>query len=123
MQILSNYWLSQYLDFNEILDDGTDEEIYEHINQTIIDGNVMNMSLIITEGKYGAIDADDYSCLGYFIIKFSSSPYTLQSDLSIYGQVISSVEKVCDGTYSFPIKINFHYYMLKIIKFINAVFL
>ena len=32
-----------------ILDYGTDEEIYKQINQTIIDGNVMNMSLIIME--------------------------------------------------------------------------
>ena len=55
---------------------GTDEEYYENINRTILDGNVMNMSLIITEGKYGAIDTDDYSCHGYYIIKFSSSPYT-----------------------------------------------
>ena len=31
----------------------------------IIDGNVMNMSLIIMEGKYGAVYADDYSCYGY----------------------------------------------------------
>ena len=70
------------------LDDGTDEEYYERINQTILCGNVMNMSLIITEGKYGAIDTDDSSCHSYDIIKFSSSPYTLQSDLSIDGQVI-----------------------------------
>ena len=48
----------------------------------------MNMSLIIFEGKYGAIDTDDYSCHGYYIIKFSSSPYNLQVDLSIGGQVI-----------------------------------
>ena len=27
------------------------------------------------EWKYGAIDADDYSCHGYYIIKISSSPY------------------------------------------------
>ena len=50
----------------------------------------MKMSLIITEGKYGAIDADDSSCNGYYIIKLSSYPYTLQVDLSIDGQVISS---------------------------------
>ena len=47
------------------------------------------------EGDYGDIDADDSMCHGYCIIKFSSSPYTLQSDLSIYGQVISSGEMVC----------------------------
>ena len=66
------------------VDDGTDEDYYKHINQTILDGNVMNMSLIIMEGKYCAIDADDYSCNGYCIIKISLSPYTLQADLIIY---------------------------------------
>ena len=50
----------------------------------------MNMSLISIEGKYGAIDTDNSSCNGYYIIKFSSSPYTLQADMSIDGQVISS---------------------------------
>ena len=69
---------------------GTDEEIYEHINWMIPDGNVMNMSLIIMEVKYGAIDTDYYSCHGYYIIMFSSSPYTLQTDLVIDGWVISS---------------------------------
>ena len=44
----------------------------------VIDGNTMNMSLIIMEGKYGAIDTDDSSCHGYYIIKFSSSLDTLQ---------------------------------------------
>ena len=72
------------------LDYGTYEEIYEHINQTILGGNVMNMSLIITEGKYGAIDTDEYSYHGYYIIRFYSFTYTLQADLIMYGQVISS---------------------------------
>ena len=57
----------------------------------------MNMYSIIMEGKYGAIDADDSLCHGYYIIKSSSSPYTLQSDLSIDGKVISSGEIVCEG--------------------------
>ena len=71
-------------------DDGTDEEIYKHMNITTIDSNVMNMYLIITEGKYDNTDADYSSCNSYYIIKFYSSSYTLQSDLSIDGQVISS---------------------------------
>ena len=41
----------------------------------ILDGNVMNMSLIIMEGKYGAIDADDPPCHGYYIINFPFSKY------------------------------------------------
>ena len=64
----------------------------------------MNMSLIIMEGKYGAIDTYKYSCHGYYIIKLSSYPYTLQADLSIDGQVISSGKIVCEGNYLFPIK-------------------
>ena len=39
------------------LDIGTDNVEYEYINITIFDGNVMNISLIITKGNYGAIDA------------------------------------------------------------------
>ena len=49
-----NNWLLM-----NFLDDGTDEEYYEKINRTILDGNVMNVSLIFIEGKYGAIDTDD----------------------------------------------------------------
>ena len=71
----------------------------------------MNTSLIITRGNYGAIDSDDYSCHGYYIIIFSSSTYTLQSEFNIYGQVISSGEMVCERTYYFPIDISYHYYV------------
>ena len=71
----------------------------------------MNMYLIIIEVNYGAIDADDYICRGYYIIIFSSFPYTLQEDLSIDGQVISSGEMVCDRNYYFPININYRSYV------------
>ena len=69
----------------------------------------MNIVLIIMGGKYGSIDACDYSCYGYYIFKFSSSLYTLQADLSIEGWVISSGEMVCERTSLFPININYHY--------------
>ena len=39
-------------------------------NQTILDGNAMNISLIIIEGNYFAIDDDDSKCNGYYIIRF-----------------------------------------------------
>ena len=103
-----------------ILDDETDEENYEHINRNILDGNVMNMSVIITEWKYGDVDADYSSYHGYYIIKILLSTYTLQVELSIDGQVISSGEMVCGGTYFFPININYHYYYLQITISINT---
>ena len=82
----------------------------------------MNMSLIIIEGKYGAINTDDSLCHGYYTIKFSSSPYTLQADLSIDGKVISSGKIVCEGTYIFSININSRYCVLQQNKFINTTF-
>ena len=71
-------------------DYGTDNVYYEFRNITLIEGNVMNIYLIITNGNYGTIDADNSSCHGYYIIRFSSSLNTLKSDLNIDGQVISS---------------------------------
>ena len=106
----------------KFLVDRTDEEYYENISRTIPDGNVMKMYLIIMEGKYGAIDRVDYSSYGYYIIRFSPSLYTLQADLSIDGQVISSGGIVCEGTYFFPIIINYHYYVLQKNKSINTIF-
>ena len=65
----------------------------------------MNMSLIIMGGKYGAIDNDNSSCHGYYIIKFYSLPYTLQTDLSIYGQVITSEIFLFERTYLVLIRV------------------
>ena len=79
------------------------------------------MSLIIMEGKCSDVGAADYSCHGYYIIKFSLSPYTLQSDLSIYGRVISYGENFCEGTYLFPINISSHHYVLQRTKSINTI--
>ena len=73
----------------------------------------MNMHLIIMEGKYGEIDTNNSSCHGYYIIKFSTKPYTLEVDLSIDVQVVSAGNILCDGTYFFPIIINSHYYALQ----------
>ena len=81
------------------------------------------MYLIIMEVKYGAIDTYDSSYHGYYIIKFSSSTYTLQADLCIDRQIISSSEMVCEGTYLLPVNINSHYYILQITKSINKFFL
>ena len=111
------------MDHNDFFDDGTDEEYYEHINRTIIDGNVMNIYLIIMEGKYGAIGTDYYSFHGYYIIKFSSSPYTLQEELIIDGQVISYGEMVYERTYLFPLDINSRYYFYKKMNTLTRLFL
>ena len=61
----------------KLLGDVTYAAEYENINITIIDGNVTNVSLIITTGDFGASDAYDTSCHSYYIIRFPLSTYTL----------------------------------------------
>ena len=72
------------------IDDGTDNVEYECINKNLLYGNDMNMYLIIIEVKYGAIDANNYTCHGYYIIKVPSSTYNLQSESIIDSEVIYS---------------------------------
>ena len=97
--------------FNEFSDDRTDEEYYKNTNRTILDVNVMNISLIIMSGKYGAIDTDYFSCYGYYIIKFSSLSYTLQADLIIDGQLFDQAEFYVKGIISFQSILIFHNYV------------
>ena len=94
------------------LDDVTYEEYHENINRTILDVNVTNTSVLIIEVNNVAIDNNDSLCHGYYITKFSSSPYTIQTNFSIDGKVISSGKIVCEGTYFFPINFNSNYYIL-----------
>ena len=68
-----NNWIIIYF-----LDDITGSVEYKCMNITIIDGNVMKISLIIHKVNYGAIDIDNTSCQGYYVIIFSSYPYTIQ---------------------------------------------
>ena len=69
----------------------------------------MNIPLIIMKGEYGAIDTADSLCHGYYIITFSSSTFTLETDLSIDGQVISPGNVLCEVNYFFPINIIYYY--------------
>ena len=41
---------------------GKDDVYYEHINRTILDINVSNLSLVICKGNFGAIYSDNTSC-------------------------------------------------------------
>ena len=89
-------------------DDGTYEVEYEHINRTIIDGNFTNISLINSKGNYGAIDADDTSCHGYYIIIFPHIYIPFKKNL-IYMEKSFHMKKLCKGTYFPPITINSNY--------------
>ena len=71
----------------------------------------MNLSFIIMEVNHGYIDSEYSTFHGYHIIKFSSYLYTLQYNLSIDGQVISSGEMVCEGTFfSYQYQLSLFYF-------------
>ena len=59
------------------LDDGSGNVEYECINITILDANITNTYFLIIEENYGAIDDYYFTCHCYYIIRFSSLPYTL----------------------------------------------
>ena len=97
---------------------------YECININILFGNVVNIYLIITKGNDGDIDDDNTSFRGYYnIIIFSSCKYTLQADLNIDGQVISSGEMVCEGAYYLPMNIRYRYNFFQKINQIETFYL
>ena len=83
----------------------------------------MNVYFIITKGNYISIDADDSACHGYYIIILYSYPYTLQEGLYIDGEVICFGEMVLEGTYYFPININYRYYVSPKINKITRIYL
>ena len=53
------------------LDTRTDNVEYLFIHKNVFDGHFMNMYLVLIEGNCGTIDSYDYTCHGYYIIKFS----------------------------------------------------
>ena len=93
------------------IDDGVGDIEYEHIHQTIINGSVSNMYLVISKGNFGAIYAKDSSCHGYCIIKSSLSLYTLKENVTVDGKFICYSEIVCGSNYFYPINVRSHYYV------------
>ena len=48
---------------------------------------------------YSAINTDETTTNGFYVIQFISEAYTLQNDTTIYGQVISAGESVVKAQY------------------------
>ena len=84
---------------------------YEIVTRIIVYVNSINISLVITEVNCGSVSADDSTCRDYYNIRFSTSTYTLQSELNIDCQVIYSGKILCKRTYYFPINIDSCYFI------------
>ena len=59
---------------------------------------------------YGAINTDDTTTNGLYVIQFISEAYTLQNNTTIYGQVISAGESVVKAQYFYSVKEKTNFY-------------
>ena len=65
----------------------------------VIDRTSENMASLFQPGMYGAINTNDNTSNGFYVIKFLSEAYKLQSNKTIDGQVISAGELVVKAQY------------------------
>ena len=68
------------------------------------------MASLVESGKYGAINTNDTSTNGFYVIMFTSGVYKLQENTTIDGQNITAVELVVKAKYICSIKIDTSWY-------------
>jgi hypothetical protein len=57
------------------------------------------MSLMIREGEVGAVGTTDKAAMGYYVVKWLSEPYALQTDTEGMSGVINAGAMVVDGIF------------------------
>ena len=65
-------------------------EAFDDIHKVVIDGISGNMASLVKSGMYGAINTDENTTNGLYVIQFISEAYMLQNNTTINGQVISA---------------------------------
>ena len=53
------------------------------------DGIYFTLNLSVEAGNFGALSTDEKASNWYYIVKFSSGPYTIQDGTTIDGKIIS----------------------------------
>ena len=69
------------------------------MHKVVLDVISENMASLVQSGMYGAINTDDTTTNGFYVIQFLSDSYTLQNNTTFYGQVISAGELVVKAQY------------------------
>jgi hypothetical protein len=57
-----------------------DKKGAQESHNSILGAMEARMSLMVCEGKMGAIGTADEGALGYYVVKWLSNPYTLQEE-------------------------------------------
>ena len=65
-------------------------EVFDGMHQVFLDRISENMASLVQSGMYVAINTDDTTKNGFYVIQFISEAYTLQNNTTIDGQVISA---------------------------------
>ena len=68
------------------------------------------MASLFQSGMYGAINKDDTTTNGFYVIQFLSDAYTLQNNTTIDGQVISADELFVKEKYPCSMQENTNWY-------------
>ena len=84
--------------------------MFDEIHQVVLDGIIENMASLVQSGMYGAINTDDTTTNGFYVIQFLSEAYTLQNNTTIDGQVISAGELVVKAQYLCSMQENTNWY-------------
>ena len=65
----------------------------------VLEGISENMASLVQSCMYGAINTNDTTTNGFYVIQFISEAYTLQNNTTIDGKVISACELVFKAKY------------------------
>ena len=84
--------------------------MFDEIHKVVLDGIGENMASLFQSGMYSAMNTDDTTTNGLYVIQFISEEYTLQNNTTIDGQVISSGELVFKAQCIFSMQENTNFY-------------
>ena len=108
------YWtfLGPYDNWNiiELTPKSTSFEAFDEIHQVVHDEISDNMASLFQSGMYGAINTDETTKNGFYVIQFISEVYALQKNTIIGGQVISDGELIFKAQYFCSMQENTNFY-------------
>ena len=67
----------------------TDKKGFENVHKILLDGIYDTLNILIKAGIFGDFSTDKKASNWYYIVKFSSGPYTIQDGTTIDGKIIS----------------------------------
>ena len=82
--------------------ENTNDDEIEDIHKSILTSIADSMGMLIKESNYGAVNANDQSTDGFYIVKFLSTVYTLQHDELVDNEILKAGSLVTDAEYMSP---------------------